>query len=335
MLGDYSLQLLPRHLRLICAIAEWGQLGIAARRLSLTQPAASRMLGDIERMIGVALFERHPKGMKLTPMGEVMARRAASIVHGLNETGREIDSFKAGRSGAVRIGAVTGGAVGFVVPAIRELKRATRDAEIHVDVGPSDTLIDGLLSGNFDFVLGRVPPGIDARQFDILRGRVELVSFLVRAGHPLADASNLGLSDLADFEWIIQAKGTPMRQAVEEAFIAAEVAIPSGLINSTSLLVTIAFLATSDIIAPVTLEVTQLLGKGLIDAKVVPLDMRDSIVITPYHLIARKDHAISPVAARLRELVLTVLSERDREEFHGTENARGRMARPPQYRQEE
>ena len=51
-----------KHLRLIAAVAEHRQLSLAAHALTLTQPAASRLLAEIEVLVGAPLFERHPRG---------------------------------------------------------------------------------------------------------------------------------------------------------------------------------------------------------------------------------------------------------------------------------
>ena len=151
-----------RDFRLVRAIAETGQLALAAEQLGITQPAASRMLAAIERTIGTSVFQRHPKGMTVTPMGEILARNAITLLNGMEQTAREVEAVGGGRSGTIRVGSVTGGAVAHVVPAIQRLKRDATRADIHIDVAPSDVLIDGLLGGDFDFVLSRIPAGVCA-----------------------------------------------------------------------------------------------------------------------------------------------------------------------------
>ncbi len=298
-----------RHLRLIHAINEFGQLSIAAERLVITQPAASRMLAEIETMVGQPLFQRNPKGMAPTPIANVLIRHAGSLLQGLTATVNEVDAFGAGKTGTVRVGSVTGAAVAYVVPAIQALKQDTYGADVHVDVGSSDSLMDGLLNGDYDFVLSRIPPHLDARMFEILRGRVEAVEFLVRPGHPLLRIKAPALEDLAGYSWVTQAQGTPMRQSVEESFIARGVALPEEIVNTTSLLVMIAYLQTSDSISPVSSEVADLLRKS--QAGVMnTIKIRQSIIISPYHLIQRKRHVPSPLAGRLRDLVIAALSER-------------------------
>jgi DNA-binding transcriptional LysR family regulator len=300
-----------RDFRLIQAIYETGQLALAAELLAMTQPAASRMLANIERSIGTPVFARHPKGMTATPVGEILARNAGSLLNELENTFREVEAVGSGRAGTARVGAVTGAAVAFVVPAIKQLKETAIGADIHIDVAPSDALIDGLLKGEYDFVLSRIPAGIDARQFVIRRGRVEVISFMVRSGHPLAGRDGVQLDDLAGYEWIIQAPHTPLRHAVEEAFVSKKIQPPREIVNTTSLLVMIAYMANTDAIGPVVREVAGLLDTGLSGHGLVALEIDEPIIVYPYHLISRRGHLMSPLAIQLRELVFERLQSQD------------------------
>ena len=138
--------LMMKHLRLIAAIAEHRQLSIAADALSITQPAASRTLAEAEARVGAALFERHPKGMTLTDVGESLARRARNILDELNDASDEVERLRLGSGGVVLIGAVTGAAVGYVAPAVRQMKSLAPNVDLHIEVGSSDALMAGLLA---------------------------------------------------------------------------------------------------------------------------------------------------------------------------------------------
>jgi DNA-binding transcriptional LysR family regulator len=297
-----------RDFRLILAIYETGQLALAAEQLSMTQPAASRLLAEIERSLGSAVFRRHPKGMTATAVGEIVARNARNLLNGVDQTVRDVEAVVSGRGGVARVGAVTGGAVAFIVPAIQQLKTLAAGSDIHVDVAPSDELIPGLLRGDYDFILARVPSGQDARELSILPGRVEIIRFMVHGSHPLAGRARLRLADLAGYEWVIQALSTPMRQTVEEAFTGRAIPLPSEIVNTTSLVVMIAYLLSTQAIAPISREVADLLGPNGLAGNLVQLDLVDPIIVSPYYLIARKDQVISPLATRLHELVLAALS---------------------------
>lgn len=297
-----------KDFRLIQAIEKTGQLALAAEQLAITQPAASRMLATIEKSLGTRIFDRHPKGMSPTAVGQVLARNAATLLHEMDRAIHEVEEIRSGRAGTVRVGSVTGGAVAFVVPAIQKLKREAVGAEIHVDVAPSQALVEGLLRGDFDFVLSRIPPGIDARQFNVRRGRVEVIRFLCRASHPLAGRAGLPLKALEGYEWVVQAPLMPIRQAVEEAFVNAQVPLPQEIVNTTSLLVMIAYLNSTDAIAPTSREVVDLLAGREEVSDLATIDLAEPIIVHAYHLISLKNHTLNPLAVKLRDLVFNALS---------------------------
>jgi len=309
---DFLTRLQLRHFRLIHAIAEYGQLSLAADRLAITQPAASRTLSEVERLVGAAVFERHPKGMTPTQIGEALIRHSGILLHGLDQAASELSAYRAGRSGSVRVGAVTGAAVGFVVPAIQALKRETHDAHVRVDVDPSVDLMTGLLNREYDFVLSRVPPGYDTQELQVLQGRVEHLEILVRSGHPLLREKGLGLAALRDYPWVLQSPGMPIREAIVQAHLSLGQTPPQDVIDSTSLLVMMAYLRTSDAISPAAREVAELV-KGSDSAGFSSLDLRSKFTMSPYHLIQLKGRKLNPIAERLLNLVQAILSHPDRQ----------------------
>lgn len=299
-----QLTLKPAQLRLIVEVAESGQLQMAAAATSMTQPAASRMLAEIERAVGAPLFLRQPKGMELTEIGAVMVRRARAMLREMRSMAAEVQALREGQGGAVRVGAVTGPAVGYLVPAIRAIKREAPDAEITVDVLPSRDLLRQLTAGEMDFALARVLPDFDSREFEIHPMRDEKVALLVRAGHPLARAPRVTFTELTDYEWIMQERGAPIREATLEAFGAVGLAEPRNIVNSPSLLLTIAYLSRSDAIAGMSEEVAQLLTQPPVSAGFAVLTMPREVRVSPYYMLNLRRRPLSPVAARLRELVI-------------------------------
>lgn len=308
MKSDLQRLLKIRQLRLIAAIAEHGQLGRAAAALAITQPAASRMLMEIETAVGAALFERDPKGMAPTPIGELVAQRAAAILLDLDGLSREVEDLKAGNSGKVTVGAVTGAAVGYAIPAIRRLKAMAPRAEIHLNVDNSPALVRDMLEGRNDFVLARLPEHTDSRAFDILPAQTESVRLVVRDGHPLARAKSLSLQDLTDFEWVVQSHRAPMSEAVEAAFLAAGLKPPEKITSTTSLLAVLAILVSSSSITPLASEVSDLLIGADVGCRLKVLPLREPIAMAPYYFLQARGRRLSPLADRLKQLVLETLA---------------------------
>src|SRR5438105_1763468 len=100
-------RLKTRQLLLLVAIAEEGNIHRAAEVLHMTQPAASKLLKDLEDVLDVSLFDRLPRGMRPTWYGEAMIRHARVALASLNQAHDEVQALKAGRFGQVIVGAIT------------------------------------------------------------------------------------------------------------------------------------------------------------------------------------------------------------------------------------
>src|SRR5512138_2365842 len=96
-----------RQLMLLIAIGDEGNIHRAAEVLLVSQPAASKLLKDLEDALGVTLFERLPRGMRPTWYGEAMIRHARMALSSLNQAHDEVQALKAGRFGQVSVGVIT------------------------------------------------------------------------------------------------------------------------------------------------------------------------------------------------------------------------------------
>ena len=294
-------RLKPSHLRLICAVHDHGKLQLAADTVGMSQPAASRMLSDIEADAGTPLFERLPRGMQATPVGAAFVRHARFILAEIDTLSSEVAQLKDGTAGAVRVGAVTGPAVGALVPALVSLRAENPGIRPTIEVAPSVTLVRGLEEGRFDFVLARVDPQNDLGAFHAYPGRSETVSLLVNATHPLA-GRRISLAETLPFEFVIQEPGSPIRTSLETAFLASRLAVPSQVTNSSSLLIALNVIAESHAIAPQTREVAQILTR--IAPGLTILDTEETIEVPNYLVLQLRHRELPPIAQRLLEDVM-------------------------------
>lgn len=293
------------HLRLVVALEETGQLTAAGRALRLTQPAASRLLAEAEAIAGHRLCERQPKGIAMTPAGEALVRRARRVLAEIAEAGREIGDVAEGRLGTVRVGAVTAPAVDLVVPTLQRLQRQFPALSAQIDVTTSDVLVPDLLRSRHDFVIGRVPAGIDSRMLDIRWLAVEKVALLVRANHPLAQRTTVAAADLAPYDWVLQPAGSLLRSTVEEALLALGAAPPNCRLSTASLVVTLTRLTRSNSIAPVSTQVARLLaGDGGIGRAVTPLAIDFPLEVKPYGLIRLRGLKLPRSAALFHDAIV-------------------------------
>jgi DNA-binding transcriptional LysR family regulator len=290
------------HLRLLAALHEAGVLGVAAGRLGLTQPAASRLLGEIEELLGRPVHVRAGRGLQLTPAGEALARRAARSLAEIGAAEREIAELGQGLSGHVRLGSVTGPALDRVLPSLRAARLALPQVSCEVEVAPSDPLVDLLLAGRLDFALARLPEGHDPALFDQEPLGEEPVSLVVRPGHALARAARVEPRDLLDYDWVMSGPGTLMRRTVVERLAALGLPPPPGRVATSSFLLTLAMLRETNAIAPLATAVARRFASGPEAGLVIlPLDL--GLVVPAFGLLTLRGARLTPAAERLRDLV--------------------------------
>jgi DNA-binding transcriptional LysR family regulator len=169
------------HLRLISAIADHGQVSAAAEILNISQPAASRMLHEVESLLKAPLFERAAKGMVTTRFGEAMAKRARTILLEIREANREITELKTGYGGSVNFGSVTAPAIGLAVPAIKKVRSLYPAIQINCQLETSNVMARDLLSARYDFIIGRIPDDFNPQHFNATPLGIERACLIVRS----------------------------------------------------------------------------------------------------------------------------------------------------------
>ncbi|MGR4843381.1 LysR family transcriptional regulator [Rhizobium sp. LARHSG275] len=293
------------HLRMIIAIEDSGQISAAAEVLNISQPAASRMLSEMESITKTSLYERVARGVVLTTFGAALARRARKILLELREASREIGELKSGKGGSVFIGAVTAPAMSLVVPAINKVRKAYPGIEINIQVETSNVLARELLAARHDFIIGRIPDDLNPRLFEVTEIGIERACLIVRSRHPLMKQKTSSLSDVRDYDWVFQPPGTLLRRTIEDVFLSRGVALPENIVNTSSLLLTCAIICETDAIAPVAVDVAQFLasqGSNASDVRMLPIDF--DINVKPYSMITARERALPPSARLLYDIII-------------------------------
>jgi len=145
------------QLRDVVAIAERGGLRAASRHLQLAQPALTRSLGELERELGTALFERHARGMVLTSAGTVFVQRATAILHEVRRAGEEIDQLQGGVCGSVAMALSIAPHIALLPRALPPFRARYPAVQLRVIEGIYPTVEGGLRDGSIDFYIGPEP----------------------------------------------------------------------------------------------------------------------------------------------------------------------------------
>jgi DNA-binding transcriptional LysR family regulator len=284
------------HLRLIAAIEETETVSAAAQAVNMSQPAASRMIAELEALLEAPLCERFSRGVRLTPLGQALARHARSVLLQLAQAEQEFADLRAGRRGVVSLGAVTAPAIDLAAPAMKQIRAEAPAIEVNIKIDNSNVLARELLASRLDFIIARVPDDLDARLFDTLTLGVEEALLVVRRGHPLLGRGVARIEALNAYEWVMQPRGTPIRRAVDNLFQAANAATPDRFLNTTSLFLTMMLVARSDAITPLSVEAARFACQEAAPGALAILPTDFSIVVQPYSLIALRHRALSPAA---------------------------------------
>src|SRR2546426_3274629 len=149
-------RLKTRQLLLLVALAEEGNIHRAAQVLNMTQPAASKLLKDLEDVLEVSLFDRLPRGMRATWYGEVMIRHARVALASLNHAHDEVQALKAGRFGQVSVGAITTPGIMLLPQAISAVKQAHPTLRVSLLIETSDVLMERMAQGKIDMLVARL-----------------------------------------------------------------------------------------------------------------------------------------------------------------------------------
>lgn len=305
--GEHLLQrgLKLSHLRLMAALAETGQITQAADRIGLAQPAASRLLAEVERILGQPVHQRSGRGMALTAVGRALALRAQRIQRELNAAAREMAEAGAGGAGHVRIGSVTGPAIDRVLPVLRHTRLTAPQITAEVIVATSDILSDHLRAGRIDFAIARLPPAPDHALFTLAPIATEPVSLVVRRGHPLAARKAPLLPELLGYDWVMPARESVMTRAVLAWLAAQGQPAPPQRLSTASFLLTLALLQQSNAIAPLASAVAASFCTGP-EANFAELPMEPAIEVEAFGLITLAEAQLTPLAQRLADAICSI-----------------------------
>ncbi len=191
-----------RHLRYFVGVAEEQHFGRAAERLHVAQPALSRQIQDLEREMGFLLFDRLPRGVRLSAAGKVFVSDARRILQDVDEAKRRAERIALGKAGTLRIGiAMALSWHGMVVDSFREFRRQHPDVELVAHHLLSVHQVDAVLSDRLDagFAATFTPWPKNLAHWQFARDSMVLA---VPKGHPLTKRERVRLRDLQDMPFV-------------------------------------------------------------------------------------------------------------------------------------
>lgn len=185
-----------RHLRTIRAIHQAGGLARAADMLNMTQSALSHQVKGLEDQVGIELFVRRSKPLKLSAAGIRMLRLAERILPEIDALEEEFRALKSGKSGRLHIAIECHACFEWLFPVLELFRRAWPDVDVDIRAGLAFEALPALMREEVDLVISSDPVKLDGVIFNPLFDYHPV--FVAAASNPLAAKAVIGAEDFRD-----------------------------------------------------------------------------------------------------------------------------------------
>ena len=174
-----------RHLQFLDILGRTRNLRLTAEQMHVTQPAATKILMDIEEILEARLFDRLSRGMRPNELGLFTLRYASAALDGQRKFVDEFNALKQGGHGHVTVGAITGSAAHVLVASVVEIQRLRPLLVIKILEQSSDQLIAWLAERKIDLMIGRFTTEDQRSQFHYEHLSAEPLHVVGGQHHPL------------------------------------------------------------------------------------------------------------------------------------------------------
>ncbi|MEN4922139.1 LysR substrate-binding domain-containing protein [Achromobacter spanius] len=230
-----------RHLQLVVALDEFRHLGRTAEFMAVSQPAVSRMLSEVEAMLGFTLFDRSVRGTEPTAAGLSVVRFARGVLAQYERTRDEIDAAASGAAGKTRVGAMAVAMPVLLARAVQALKARSARATVQIEEGDLTHLLPKLRLGELDLFVGRLEPGYAAPDLQTEALFEEPMVVVAGPGSKVAGMAEPAWTDLAALPCVMPPPWASLRVKLEQQFHRHGLQPSSDLMETSSYLATLTF----------------------------------------------------------------------------------------------
>jgi DNA-binding transcriptional LysR family regulator len=292
-----------RHLQLVVALDEFRHLGKTAEFLSVTQPAVSKMLTEVEHMLGFTLFKRSTRGSEPTPSGRSLVRFARSVLAEYERTRDEITAMESGAAGRTRVGSMVVALPTLVEPAVALLKAKAAAATVLVEEGDLTHLLPKLRLGELDVFVGRLEPGYAAPDLVTEALYHEQMVAVAKPAHPLARRRKVHWRDLVDLPCVLPPPWASLRVKLEQQFHAEGLDAPADLVETASFLGQVTFIRARGAVGFMAGSVARHFER---EGLVMVLPIRVCVDLPPVGLITMRARPLTPITDQLVQCIRAV-----------------------------
>ena len=221
----------PRLLTYVDAVARHGSIRKAADALSVASSALNRQILDLETDLGTALFERLPRGVRLTAAGEVFLAYARQAISELKAVESQVEQLRGLVRGQVGVAAVESVAGELLPSAITRFQAEHPNVRFHVRIGAPEDLVSALIADQVDLILTHYPP--PRKHVAIVATAEQALCALVVSDHPLAGRSDLRLRDCLAYPLALADATLAGRALIEQVLARASFDLDPRLVSNS------------------------------------------------------------------------------------------------------
>ncbi|MBV5266748.1 LysR family transcriptional regulator [Pinisolibacter aquiterrae] len=205
--------ILSTAFRYFLAVADAGSIRAAARELNIVSSAVNRQILLLEENLGIRLFDRVGRGLRLSEAGTLLARQVRETLDRYDDVVSELDTLRGLRRGRIRIATVESISVERLPDLLAEYWHRHPGIEVVLTVAGADEVTRRVDEGQADvgFTFSTHP----LEGLRLVHEETHPVGALMAAGHPLADRVTLSFHDLIEEPLVLPARGMSLRTAVE------------------------------------------------------------------------------------------------------------------------
>jgi len=304
--------------RLFTAVADAGGVAAAARARRISQPAISRAIRELERQLGVDLFERSTRRVRLTTEGAEIYRHAKEVFSAERAIEDAVAELKGVRRGTLRIGASTTIATYVLPELIAEFARQYPEIELRLSAVHTRILVEMLRRYELDVALAEAPVNDDA--ITVTPWRVDEMVVIAGRGHRLAKRKSIAPSELSDELFLLREPESGTRSIVVAALENARIRVRRSLsIDGTEVIKQV--VAEGLGIAMVSrFAIADQLAVG----KLVELQVKGLRVRRPFNRLALRSRRPSAAASAFYALIEKQIGAERKDDREGTPRGRVR-----------
>lgn len=286
-----------RQIRIFDCVSRYQSHTRAAEKLHMTQPAVSMQMKQLEKNLGIELFERHGKSLALSTVGQELREYSSQIINSFDNFLEFAEKVKGHETGHLTISVATT-ANHFSTRILSAFSKKYPEVTISLDVTNRQKILQQLENYEPDLVIMGEPPkghGLQSEQF-----MPNPLVIIAPPDHPLAGKKNISITALNTEKFVVRENGSGTREAIERIFREKNIDCNTTLeMNSNEAIKhSVAAGFGLGVVSKHTLELE------LMNGNLVLLDVVGFPLQRHWHVVTRSGKAMSPVALNFRNFLL-------------------------------